>query len=271
MTPSLEETSTTPEGLRLRIRRATGEAIFWIHGYTIDSSLWDEVWDHLPGRTHIGVDLPGHGGSAALVLGTTLNQFGAQLADLALSFNARHIVGLSLGSLIALEVTLAAPGMFATLTMGAPAIGGGPNDAGVGRRFTELAGVFAVLGPGPWMSELWMSSPPPLFSWALRNHALRSRLLKVIDRHTWGELCGHGVTRFAAQPQSMTSVQSLACRTLVLIGEHEFPAFRETGEILQRLIPVCSFRQLPDTGHLCILESPARAAALMDAHFRGAP
>jgi pimeloyl-ACP methyl ester carboxylesterase len=35
---------------RLRFQEAgRGPAVLWIHGYTMDSSVWAELWERLPG------------------------------------------------------------------------------------------------------------------------------------------------------------------------------------------------------------------------------
>ena len=58
-----------PEGFAVRTAGTplSGPAVVWIHGYTMDSSTWEELWALLPGWFHIGVDLLGHGGQGETV------------------------------------------------------------------------------------------------------------------------------------------------------------------------------------------------------------
>jgi pimeloyl-ACP methyl ester carboxylesterase len=244
-----------------------GEVVFWIHGYTLDSSLWSELWQLLPGWCHVGVDLPGHGESASLRKGQTLASLGDELAAAALSVGAQHVIGLSLGSLIATQVALSRPDSFSTLCLGAPSLAGGPVDPGVGRRYKELEGLAAALGPGPWLRQVWMSSPPHLFTYAARHPALWGRLIEVVGRHRWEEFSGPGVAHLAAGAQAVPSLKSIKSRTLVLVGEHEFPAFRETARIIEADIPSCTVVELADTGHLCMLEATEESAGSIAAHL----
>jgi len=255
-------------GLRARFQPGPGEVIFWVHGYTIDSSLWTSLWSKLPAWSHVGVDLPGHGKSSPPPAAQTLVSLGQELASAALSLNARHIVGLSLGSMIALQLVLSQPKTFATLCLGAPALAGGPREDSVGRRYGELAQLMSLAGAGPWMRELWMQSPPDLFTYAVRNPALRDRLIATIDRHSWQEFTGPGITRLATEKQPLASLGAIESRVLVLIGEHEFPAFRLTAQILEGAIPSCAVVELPDAGHLCMLEAEDESARVIATHLQ---
>jgi hypothetical protein len=171
--------------------------------------------------------------------------------------------------MIALQVVLSRPRSFSTLCLAAPALAGGPVDPDVRSRYAHMGKLLAALGPGPWMRELWMTSPPDLFRYAVRNPGLRDRLVNVIDRYRWEEFTGPGVARMTTETQAIGSLGGIKSRTLVLIGEHEFKAFRQTAEILEAVIPSCSILELADTGHLCILEALDDSAGAIAAHFRG--
>ena len=61
----LEATTMSLFGKEIYCRQAPGSAdkVLWVHGYTMDSSLWQPLWDELPGWHHFGIDLPFHGTS----------------------------------------------------------------------------------------------------------------------------------------------------------------------------------------------------------------
>src|SRR4029077_8416311 len=70
---TLEAEPLEPGPLGLGTRSTgSGPTVLWIHGYTLDSSLWADLWQRLPGYRHIGVDLPGHGSSGPVPAGLTL-------------------------------------------------------------------------------------------------------------------------------------------------------------------------------------------------------
>ena len=257
-------------GIRARTAPSDGEKVLWVHGYTITSDLWPDLWAHLPGWHHIGPDLPGHGASEPMGPNETLRTLGRRLADEALAHGVRHVVGLSLGSMIALQVVLEHPRAFATLTMGAPAMGGGPVEADVGNLYRELWRLYNQMGPGPWMTALWTTSPPNLFAYAEEHPRLWKRLVDVINKHAWGELPDFRMSRFVDYTQSLVDVAKIESRVLLLVGEYEMPAFKETAGLIQAAAPHSRIIYLPGTGHLCMLESNESSAHHIDAHLRGA-
>ena len=198
-----------------------------------------------------------------------LDELGGELARTAIAHGVEHVVGLSLGSIVALQVVLAAPRAFATLTLAAPALGGGPVEEDVGVRFRELIQLYAARGRGPWLTELWMREPPATFAYA--SAALAARLAATIDRHTWSELADPklGISMYARQRQDATTLASSPARLLIVVGEHELPAFRQTALLLKEFRPDATIAELGGAGHLCILHAPAEAAALLAAHWRG--
>jgi len=165
-----------------------GPAVLWIHGYTMDSSLWRPLWQLLPGFRHVGVDLPGHGRSGPLRPGLTLPDLAARLARLAQQQQARAVVAISFGSCVALQLALARPRLIDRLAVGAPTIAGAPAAPGTARRNAELALLCRMAGPGAHLTQLWMTSPPDIFRGTEHHPELRARIRGVIDRHQWGEL-----------------------------------------------------------------------------------
>jgi 2-succinyl-6-hydroxy-2,4-cyclohexadiene-1-carboxylate synthase len=267
---SAEIVTVTP-GLRARLRRGAGERILWVHGYTIDSSLWQELWERLPDWEHIGPDLPDHGMSAPLDADENLVTLGRELGEWARDNGVRHVVGLSLGSTIALQIVLSFPQAFESLTLGAPALGGGPVEASVGVRYVELLRMLEQIGPGPWLANRWMTSPPDLFTYARKHPALWHTLQNVIARHGWAELPGFQIARLATWPQRLADVAAIRARLLLLIGEHEMPAFVETARILEATVAGSRSVVLPGCGHLCMLEEPDRSALEIGAHLSNKP
>ena len=251
-----------------RERIGTRGAVLWIHGYTLDSGIWDEIWSHLPGWTHYGIDLPGHGTSPALPPGIRLRDLGQIIARGACDLGVRHIVGLSLGSLFALEAVLHQPATFSTLTLAAPVMGGGPVDAYVGLRYRELSALFHKRGRGPWMTELWMRSPPATFAHATPD--LAARLQATIDRHSWSELSDarFGIGGLAREPQAAAALGFSPTRLMVLIGEHEFEVFRDTAATLRAIRPDAVYAELEGAGHLSILHAPGPSATLLAQHWQ---
>jgi pimeloyl-ACP methyl ester carboxylesterase len=263
--------TTFTRDIKARVRRGGSERVLWIHGYTVDSTIWDATWDLLPGWSHYGIDLPGHGLSPPLRVGTTLRQLATELADAAAGLGIRHVVGLSLGTMIALEVAITCPIAFRTLTLAAPTIAGGPIEHAVGVRYRELMELYGRRGAGPWMTELWMRCPPDTFAYA--SPELHNQLTAIINRHTWSELVdpGAGVVKFTRERQNATALASSAARQLYVIGEHELPAFQLSATLLRGIRPDARHVELAGAGHLCLLHSPRQVAPLLAEHWSSPP
>lgn len=264
-----EERLDFGDGLVARVRRGPGEPVLWIHGYTIDSSSWADLWGLLPGFCHIGVDLPGHGASRDLRRDEDLPALGRTLGLLAQQWQARHMVALSLGTVIALQVAIEFPCWFSSLVLGATSLAGGPQDPEVERRYEAMAALYQEQGTGPHLRDLWMNSPPDLFKGAEGQPDLWRRLSALVGAHRFTELADFAMRRLTSPPQREADLRRIEARTLVFLGEEEMGAFRRCGEIIRRSVPRCERRYLPGVGHLCLLEAPQQVAAPIAAHLAG--
>ncbi|GHF31172.1 hypothetical protein GCM10018790_06040 [Kitasatospora xanthocidica] len=252
--------------LHLR-RQGTGPAVLWIHGYTMDSTTWQPLWDRLPGWTHIGVDLPGHGGSAPLPPGLTLTALAGQLAGVAEETGARRLVGLSFGSLSALQLAIQEPSLLDRLVLAAPTLAGTPNEDSARVRYQQLAMLYRMTGPGEPLADLWMQSPPDIFTGTRRHPALRAALRSVVARHSWAELGNRAMDALTAHQHTADDLRRITARTLVLLGDEDMPAFVRNAELLHATVPDCTLETLTATGHLPLLERPEECAPLLAAHL----
>lgn len=247
-----------------------GRPLLWIHGYTLRSSLWSELWGLLPGRTHVGLDLPYHGDSRPLDPGEDLPALGRAVVRLAGELGRPHLVAMSFGGLVAIEAAIQDPGAFTSLTLASPALGGGPEDDHGTERNQALANLYRERGPGPWMTELWMRPEPDIFTGASRRPELWRRLAAAIDRHRWDELRAGGMRALAERVHTPGELSRVDPPALVLIGDEDMPAYKRTGELLRRALPACRREYVPDAGHLCALEEPDWVAERIESFISAA-
>jgi pimeloyl-ACP methyl ester carboxylesterase len=94
-------------------------------------------------------------------------------------------------------------------------------------------------------------------------------LAEVIDRHAWLELRDpeFGIAALTRQPQDARALALSTARQLYMIGEHEFPAFRQTAAILRGIRPDARCVELSGAGHLCMLHASKEAALLLAEHW----
>lgn len=251
-------------------RPSDGERVLWIHGYTMDSRIWEELWSYLPNWHHVAVDLPGHGRSPPLPEGTDLSDLARLIGRFAIEQNVQHVVGLSFGGMIALQVTIEHPGAFASLVLGAPALGGGPQDKHAQARNIELSRMYSTLGVGPWLRDLWMTSPPKIFAGVSKHPELWQRLRDIVGEHRWSELADSRMRALTGYCQSPDDMHRVTAATLIIIGEEDAEAFKRSAELIRRHIPACRRVYLEQTGHLTLLERAATIHSLINDHFMAA-
>jgi pimeloyl-ACP methyl ester carboxylesterase len=247
-----------------------GPAVLWVHGYTLDSTVWEPLWQLLPGWHHVGVDLPGHGRSRPLAADERTDRLGRELADVARALGARHVVGLSFGSTFALQAAIEAPAAFDTVTLAAPAVAGGAVDPAAEVRYRQLGELYHLYGAGPHMSGLWLSAPPHIFTGARARPALAERIRALVNRHGWSELAGSAMQSLSAHVQTDGDLRRIDAKVLLLVGEHDMPAFLATAAHLARALPSARAVLVPGAGHLCILEEPETSALLLAQHLEEA-
>ena len=259
-----------PEGFAVRTAGTplSGPAVVWIHGYTMDSSTWEELWALLPGWFHIGVDLLGHGQSAPTSTESTLPSIARSVARLAERYRATRVVALSFGSSIALQWALELPDSVTRLVVGAPTIAGVEPEPSAERRYKELMMLKRFTGPGEQMTELWMSSPPDIFRGTENHPRLRAALRDIILRHRWKELDDGAMGRMTAWRQTDADLAAISARTLAVIGEQDMPTFLASADRLAAVLPDCTTARIPDAGHLVLIERAAAVAPLLEAHLR---
>jgi pimeloyl-ACP methyl ester carboxylesterase len=255
------------DGLVAREVPGPGDKVLWVHGYTLDSSIWEPLWAGLPHWHHLGVDLPGHGLSGPPRPGEPLAGMALRIGQSAIAQGVRHIVGLSLGARVVLHVACAFPKAFASLTLGSPSLGGGPQDPHIPVRFRELTSLYRERGRGPWLADLWVQSPPDIFKGAASRPELWADLRRVIDRHGWSEFDCETPFVDSDEVQNSALLGQISARTLLFVGEEDMPAFLRCASIIHRSIPSCKRTYLPKVGHLAMLEALPRTRELISDHL----
>lgn len=244
-----------------------GPAVLWIHGYTMDSSTWWPLWELLPGWRHVGVDLPGHGGSGPVPAGMTLPQLGAAIADIARAEEARRVVALSFGSLAAVQLAVDHPNLLDRLVLAAPTLAGARPDPLARQRYQELVMLKRLAGTGKALVDLWMRSPPDIFLGTERHPRLREQLRSVIARHTWRELDDGSMQSLTSGRHTPAELRRIKARTLVVTGRQDLPVFVDNARLLGEVVEGCRQLTVDRAGHLPLLERPEAVAPAIAGHL----
>jgi pimeloyl-ACP methyl ester carboxylesterase len=256
------------DGLAGRVSASSGEHVLWIHGYALDSSSWSELWDLLPGWHHIGVDLPAHGHSLPFPPEEELPSLARRLGTLAIERDVRHVVGLSFGTLVALQMAIEFPTSFATLVLGSPLMEHGANDELFWKRYRELVTMYRMAGHGDHLRGRLMLVEPSVFGGVAARPDLWQRLWDIVGRHGFWDLKEAALIRLGNHLQSDVRLHSIESAALLVLGERERAAARRHAERLSRALRNRRCLHVLGAGALSLLEAPEIAAAAIDDHFR---
>ena len=241
----------------------TGPTVVWIHGYTMDSRIWQYIWPRLPGFRHVGVDLPGHGRSWPMTPETTLADMATAVAVVLEAEDATRMVALSMGTMVAFEIAIRALHPLSRFAVIAPALVGMPAADGTAERYRLLTTLRRAGISGPRLTDLWMSSPPAIFAGLRSNPAAFAEVRRVVADHSWAELAFGGPAAFYRHPQQVTDLPGSVADMLVVAGDEDMPEFQELGRTLARTVAGAQLVTLPGLGHLPLLECPDRAIPVL--------
>ena len=174
-----------------------------------------------------------------------------------------HVVGLSLGGNIALEIAVRCPERVATLTLLDSSLKGLAPDAAqleIGnamQRAFDAGGLEAA-------RAAWLAAP--LFAAARENPALHLQLEAwVADYSGWHWT--HGVSPSAQIPDLSSRLSEVTVPTLIAVGALDTTYFHSVAHALHAGITNSRLEVIAGAGHMVNLERPEIVNALLLEHF----
>lgn len=252
------------------VELGAGPPLLFVHGLSGSWQNWLETLPHLA-RSHrvVAFDLPGFGASPLPAERITISGYARIVDELcdALGIDAAAVVGNSMGGFVAAELAIRFPQRVERLVLVSSA--GLSSDALRRQPLLTSARVLAA-------TSGWTASKVETFA---RRPGLRRILLRYIFHHpdrlpaalAFEQLQGSGKPGFLPALDALLSypirdrVPEIACPTLIVWGTHDrLVPLRDASEF-ERLIPNARKVVFPDTGHVSMLERPARFNALLEA------
>jgi pimeloyl-ACP methyl ester carboxylesterase len=226
--------------------------VLFVHGAGMDRSVWPLQARHFAyrGWNALAPDLPGHGRSDG-ALRTSIPALADWLWDLVGALDARavHLVGHSMGALIALELAARHRRKVAGLAL----LGAAP------RMPVHPALLEAAAGPGPLAAELicdWGFGPAGRVgghkapgSWML-GHALR-----LLGAAT-GPRLHADLAACDAYRDGPDAAARVRCPTLIVAGAADRMTPARQAAKLAEAIRSADLVTLPDCGHMMMVEQP---------------
>ncbi len=246
-----------------------GPPLLLVHGL---AGRWQNWLENIPhfARTHrvVAVDLPGFGASPMPREPISIPgyaRFLEQLCD-ALSIDAAAVVANSMGGHIACELAIAAPQRVERLML--------VSAAGISAEHVQRD---AVMTGGRVIAAIATRSAAR-HDWFARRPGMRRIALGFVVRHPerLSAPLAHELMEGADKPGFLPALDAvlthriserlpqIACPTFVVWGADDRVIPVRDASRFARLIPDVRVEVLPDTGHVAMLEHPARFNALLE-------
>lgn len=229
-----------------------GPTIVLVHALGLDHHLWDHELARLAPRFQvIAYDVRGHGGTDVPNGPYTLSDFAEDLVGLldALGVAAAHVVGLSMGGMIAQELALGWPERVRSLVLADTT--SEYNQEGR-RQLAERARIAEERGMAPLVE-------PTLERWFTED--FRSRHPEEVERIRSLLAAAHPIG-YAASCRAIASADlterlvSLTVPTLVLVGSDDRSTPPEVALKMHEHIPGSRYEVIPGAAHLTNVAAP---------------
>ena len=252
-------------GLRIAYRRAgAGPPIVLVHGAAVDGRMWEPQLTSLADEfTVVAWDEPGAGRSADVPEGFTVADYARCLGTLveAVTLGPAHVVGLSWGGTVALELYRLRPDLVATLVL-ADTYAGWKGSLPAKEVSARLEGVRQMLAVpaedfDPTFPGLFAGDPPTAFITLLADMATVVRPATLRIQLT-----------LMAECDQRDLLPRIAVPTLLVWGEEDARSPLRVAHQFERAIPHSELVVIPDCGHVSNLEQPDRFNAAVRAFCR---
>lgn len=232
--------------------------VVFLHPLGVDGKFWDPVRDRLPGLDCFAPNLPGHGSALKPVHGFSIRDYAdAVVAELdAQSVRRFHIVGVSLGGLIAQDIAARHPELVDRLVL-ADTVAVYPEQ--FKRMWHERAAIARDQGLRSFVDptmQLWFT---PRFRASADPRALYVReSLATTDPKGYAIAC-----EALALADSTGLVSRIKAPTLVVCGTDDAPPFVQAMEWFDAQLSDATMAWIENAQHGAALERPDEFAALV--------
>ena len=253
-----------PDGASLRYSTAgDGPPVVLIHGFGLDAAMWEPQWPAL--RKHhraIRYDLRGYGGST-LPEGA-YSHVDDLLALLAfLRAQPAHLVGLSMGGRVALQLALQEPAAVRSLTLVDSVLDGYRMSDAWSQSWRRIVAT-AKGGDLPGAKQLWRRHE--VFAPARARAEVAAPLEAMLARYSGWHWLQTDQDRVPARP-AIELLPTLTIPALIVVGALDLPDFQAIARRLAAEMPQATLRVIAGAGHMANMEAPDQFGALLLEHL----
>ena len=241
---------------------AGAPVVMFLHGLGSSGDDWAHQTAALADYRVITVDLPGHHRSPHSGRRLSIDAMAGTMDRLlsALGIEHAHMVGLSLGGVVALALALRAPDRVASLVLVNAFAQLRPAGLRAAARGAARVAM-AVLAPMPWLAALVAREAFPSPHQAALRERAALRLAANSRRVYLG--CLAALLRFDARAR----LGSVRCPTLVVAGERDRTVPLAAKSFMAAAIPGARLEVVPDSGHVTAYDQPEVLNRLIRDHL----
>ena len=242
-----------------------GEAVVFLHGFGLDSRMWDPQFEVLQSTFRVirydfrgfgRSSLPPHNGYAHE------DDLNALLSDLGSA--PAHVVGLSMGGMMALRFAVAYPQSVRSLVLADSALDGHTWSDDWQTRWYGMREA-AKTGQIAEAKRRWLEHP--LFDSARSDPFLASLLARMVEDYSGWHWCNRDTARVPSAP-SAEQLGEVRMPSLVITGAHDISDFQSVANTLAAGLPAVRRLIIPNSGHMVNLEAPREFNAALLAFWQ---
>lgn len=229
-----------------------GESVILLHAHSVDRRMWDPQFERFSERYHvIRYDLRGYGRSD-LPKGAEAYLHAEDLRGLMdkLNISKAHLVGLSLGSFVALDMLALYPDRVLSVSVASGAIFDGLTE-----RPDNQDPDFKREIDVPAYKQQWLESL--LTHCGTFREEISDRLLQMIsDWSAWQPIYETSAPLLGASGIPLLIEADPNIPVLVVIGEADSEGSHRSSEVLLNIRPNAKAVRLQEAGHFSSMETP---------------
>lgn len=248
-------------------RTGTGEPLLLIQGMSANHLAWGRPFSSLLERDFevISFDNRGMGHSSPATEAFSIAEMAADTVSLldALEIESAHVLGISMGGMIAQELALAHPNRLRSLALGCTYCGGEGSQL---MDPADFQGLVAAMSSGDRQQvyrAMWDLNLSPAFRENESGFAAFAKMAEALPVPR--ETIGFQVQAIAAHDTS-ARLPDLTIPPLVIHGTADRVLGYPNGPLIASLIPGARLETLEDVGHMFWWEQPDRAVELVREH-----
>lgn len=236
-----------------------GPPVVLIHGVGADGESWDQIAAPLTEDFRVlRLDLRGHGRSGHIEGALMLDDFVRDVVDVldVCAVQAAHVVGFSLGGMIAQSFALQHPGRLGRLVLLSAVAGRSAEEREkVQGRLAILReqGIGAITGAAQdrWFTAGFIAQHP---------EQVRRRMQQLQENHAPSYAAAYTVFSTSDLGDQLRAIRA---PTLIATGEHDIGSNTRMARFMQEQIPGSQLQILPELRHSILVEAPELVTKLV--------